>query len=46
VIFTLPLLDGDATRLLLKIGDAEEFYEGPTVGPSPKVWTRDQKWKK
>jgi len=25
--------------------DVEELHEDPTVGPHPKVWTRDQKWK-
>jgi len=24
----------------------EELHRDPTVGPRPKVWTRDHKWKK
>jgi len=28
------------------LGGTEEFRRDPTVGPCPKMWTRDQKWKK
>jgi len=28
------------------MGEHEEFRGDPTVGPHPKVWTRDQKWNK
>jgi len=27
-------------------GGVEELHRDPTVGSCPKVWTRDQKWKK
>jgi len=27
-------------------GSVEKLHGDPTVGPRPKVWTRDQKWKK
>jgi len=40
-----PTSDG-TTRPLPKDGGAEEFRGDLTVGLRPKVWTRDQKWKK
>jgi len=38
--------DGGAIQRLSMDGGAEEFCGDPTVGPLPKVWTKDQKWKK
>jgi len=28
------------------IGAQKNTARGPTVGPHPKAWTRDQRWKK
>jgi len=39
-------LDGGATRPLPTNVGTEELRGDPTVGPRPKVWTRDQRWKK
>jgi len=36
---------GGAIRPLPRDGAAEEFHRHLTVGPRPKFWTRDQKWK-
>jgi len=36
---------GGATRPLSRDGGMGELHRDPTVGPSPKVWTRGQKWK-
>jgi len=36
---------GGATRLPPRDQSAEVFLRDPTVGPRPKVGTRNQKWK-
>jgi len=37
---------GMGKRCLPRDGEAEFLRGDPTVGSRPKVWTRDQKWKK
>jgi len=44
-VFSLKRSGGGATRPLPTDGEVEELRGVPTVGPRPKVWTRDQKWK-
>jgi len=44
VISILSSGGGSAVRYLPKNVGEEEFRGDPTVGPRPKVWTRDQKW--
>jgi len=35
-----------AIRPLPRDGGAKEYHGDPTVGPCPKVWIRNKKWKK
>jgi len=37
--------DGAVIWPLSRDGGAEELRGDPTVGPRPKVWTKDQRWK-
>jgi len=36
---------GVVIRPLPRDKSVEEFRGNPTVGPRPKIWARDQKWK-
>jgi len=37
---------GGVTRPFPRGGGVEELHRDPTVGPRPKVWNKDKKWKK
>jgi len=38
-----PVSGGGAIRPLPRDGGVEKLYGGPTVGPRPKVWIRNQR---